>query len=56
MVPEMRITISVLEEATLFVIQSTDEQLRPDLDCDLTEIKAEKISVVPLVRITKKAK
>lgn len=29
MVPEMRITISTLEKATLFSIQSTEEQLRP---------------------------
>lgn len=49
LVPETRITISTMEEATLFAIQSTEEQLRPDLDRDLTEIKAEARCVVPIV-------
>lgn len=55
-VPETWITISALEEATLLAIQSTEEQLRPDLDRDLTETKAEARNVVPMVSKTDIAK
>lgn len=48
MVPETRITISTMEEATLFAIQSTDEKLCHDLDRELTEVKAEARCVVPV--------
>lgn len=50
LVPETRITISALEEAALFSIQSTEEKFHADLDRDLTEIKAEARNVVPMVR------
>lgn len=49
LMPETQITISTMEKATLFTIQSTKEKLRFDLDCDLTEIKAGARCVVPMV-------
>lgn len=50
LVPETRIVISALEEATLFTIQTTEEHLRPDLDRDISEIQADARDVVPMVR------
>lgn len=50
LVPETRIVISALEEATLFNIQSTEEKFHADLDRDLSEIKAEARNAVPMVR------
>lgn len=49
LVPETRITISAIEESTLFAIQSTEEKFRPDLDRDLSDIKTEARGVVPMV-------
>lgn len=49
LVPETRITISTMEEAMLFIVQSIDEKLRPDLDRNLTEVKAEARCMVLVV-------
>lgn len=49
LVPETRISISALEDVSLFSIQSSEEKFRPDLDRDLADVKAEAREVVPMV-------
>lgn len=49
LVPETWITISAVEDATLFVIPSTGEKFFPDLGCDLADVKADAKCVVPVV-------
>lgn len=46
---ETQITISTLEESTMFAIQSTEEKFHPDLDRDLSDVKTEAREVLPMV-------
>lgn len=49
LVQKTSITISTMEESTLFIIQSMEKKLRPYLDRDLSYVKIEAREVVPMV-------
>lgn len=49
LVPETRIIISVLEDAMLFLSQSTEGKFCLDLDRDLVDVKADIKCMVPAV-------